>query len=74
MLESALGGVGRTGAVSSFTMVPVAVVREIVAPDGLDNFTVNFSFDSTVVSPITPTVTDFAVSPAANVSVPELAT
>ena len=55
-------------------MVPVAVVRDSLAPDGFDSVTVNVSSDSTAVSPITPTLTVWEVCPAAKVTVPEPAT
>ena len=44
-----------------------------VAATGADSVTVNASPGSTSVSPATLTTTDFAVSPGANVSVPEAA-
>ena len=46
----------------------------IVAPVALVICTVNVSFASKSVSPLTGTVTVFDVSPGANVTVPEPAT
>ena len=63
-----------SAAVSSFVIVPVAVARAIVAPEGLDSVTVNVSLGSTVVSPFTTTAIVFVVCPAVKVSVPDWAT
>ena len=43
----------------------------MVAPDGLDNVTVNVSLGSTVVSPVTATLTVCEITPGAKVIVPE---
>ena len=59
------------GVMSSVRIVPIAVARAIVAPDGLDNVTVNVSVGSTVASPVTATVTVCEITPGAKVSVPE---
>ena len=58
---------------SSVVIVPVAVARAMVAPDGLDNVTVSVSVGSTVASPVTATVTVCEITPGAKVSVPEAA-
>jgi len=68
-LESAMLSVG-SGAVSSFTMVPVAEPCAMVAPFGDDRLSVRVSLASTTLSPVTWTWTTFEVSPAAKVSVP----
>ena len=59
------------GAMSSVMIVAVAVARARVAPDGVDNVTVNVSVGSTVASPVTATVTVCEITPGAKVSVPE---
>ena len=64
-----VGGVMTTAA-SSLVMVPIAVPSAMVSPDGADNVTVNVSFGSTVVSPMTPTCTVWVVTPAPKVMVP----
>ena len=69
----AIDTVGVTTAVSSLVMVPVAVAVPRVAPDGVDNVTVNVSVGSTVVSPVTATLRVWEVTPAAKVRVPEFA-
>ena len=65
--------VGTGAATSSFLMVAVAVARDRVAPLELVSATVKVSSGSTAVSPVTLTVTVWAVTPGAKVSVPELA-
>ena len=60
-------------ATSSLVMVAVAVALETVAPVGLERVTVKVSLGSTVVSPVTLTATVWRVTPAANVTVPEVA-
>ena len=62
------------GASSSSVIVPVPVpaVLDTVAFVGLLRATTTVSFGSSVVSPVTDTVTVLLVSPAANVSVPPL--
>src|SRR5512135_2557798 len=62
-------GVG-VGATSSFVIVPVPCARDNVAPTGLLSVTVNVSFDSTTVSPLTATEIVFDVWPGANVRLP----
>ncbi len=62
--------VGATLAASSFVIVPVAVVVDIVALVALDRVTVYVSLLSTVASPFIDTLNVFVVSPGANVSVP----
>src|SRR5262249_24868346 len=53
-------------------MVPLAVPVAMASPaDGFDNVTVKPSSGSANVSPKTPTVIVFDVSPAANVTVPD---
>ena len=58
------------GAASSSVIVPVPVPVEMVAFVALLNATTTVSSDSSVVSPLTDTVTLRLVTPAANVSVP----
>ena len=58
------------GVMSSVRIVPVAVARAIVAPDGADNVTVNVSFGSTAVSPMMPMCTVWLTTPGAKVMVP----
>ena len=60
-------------AASSFVIVPWPWASAIVAPDGLERFTTNVSFASTVVSPLTDTSIVWLVVPAAKVSVPDAA-
>ena len=62
------------GASSSSVIVPVPVpaVLDTVALVGLLSATTTVSFGSSVVSPVTETVTVLLVSPAANVSIPPL--
>ena len=61
-----------SGAASPSLIVPVAVVPSLasVAFTGALSFTVNVSSASSTASSTVATVTVFAVSPAANVSVP----
>ena len=54
-------------------IVPCPWASAIVAPDGLERFTTNVSFASTVVSPLTDTSIVWVVVPAAKVSVPDAA-
>ena len=54
-------------------MVPVASASETRAPAAFDRVSVNVSSPSSCASSSTGTVTVFAVSPAAKVSVPEVA-
>ena len=58
------------GAPSSFVIVPMPVPAEVVAFVGLLRLTTTVSSDSSVVSPVTDTVTARLVVPAAKVSVP----
>ena len=58
------------GRVSSFVIVPRSVPFSISAPVGFERMTRNVSFVSTVVSPMTNTVTVFAVWPGLKMSVP----
>ena len=55
---------------SSLVIVPVPVAEAIEALEAPLSCTSTVSADSWSVSPLTATVTVFAVSPAANVSVP----
>ncbi len=56
------------------TIVPTPWASAIVAlPVALERFTLNVSFGSTVVSPLTCTVTVCVVTPGAKVTVPEFA-
>ena len=55
---------------SLFTIVPVAVPSSMRAPDALESVSVSVSLPSSWASSNTGTETVFAVSPAANVSVP----
>ena len=67
--------VGRTGAAaSSFRMVPTAVAVPSTAFVGDDSVSTSVSSGSTAVSPSTVTATVPLVCPAANVSVPVVAT
>ena len=66
-------GVGGGAAVSTSVIVPVAVVRAIVAPLAEDSATEKVSFASATVSRVTLIVTVFEVSPAAKVREPEAA-
>ena len=52
-------------------MVEEAVAVPMVAPAGLESTTSNVSSGSTVVSPLTLTVTVLLVSPAAKLTVPD---
>ena len=63
----------KTGAPSSFTIVPVPSAVPIVALTGADRCTVNVSFGSNFVSPLTNTVTCLVVSVAKKFRVPLLA-
>ena len=63
-------GVG-AATTSSLRIVPIAVARAMVRPDGADRFTLNFSFGSIAVSPRMPTCTVWVVTPGAKVMVPE---
>ena len=56
---------------SEFSMVPVATPSSIRAPEGFDNASASVSSPSSWASSSTGTETVFAVSPGANVSVPE---
>ena len=58
---------------SSSSMVPVALAVPSVAFCGFDSVSVNVSSSSSVLSSVVLTVTVFDVSPAANVSVPDVA-
>src|SRR3990172_5857636 len=58
------------GTASSFVIVPKPVPQAIVAPEAAERMTRKVSSVSTVVSPLTSTVTDFAVSPGLKGSVP----
>ena len=58
------------GVPSSSVMMPVPWLSRNVALDGLERLTKKVSFASSRRSPLTDTVTDLVVSPAANVSVP----
>ncbi len=61
-------------AASSLTIVPTPWASVIVAlPVAPERFTLNVSFGSTVVSPLTCTVTVCEVTPGAKVTVPEFA-
>ena len=62
-----------TTAVSSLVMVPVAVAVPSVAPVGADSVTVRVSVGSTVVSPVTATLTCWESTPGAKVMVPDVA-
>ena len=66
----ASGGV----ALSSLVIVPAPTPSASVAPVGLESTTVKPSLASTTASPIAVTWMVFVVSPAAKVSVPDLAT
>ena len=57
---------------SSLVMVPVPVPVAMDALEAALSCTCTVSSDSLSVSPCTATVTVFAVSPAANVSVPDV--
>ena len=61
------------GWASSSVIVPTPIPSAIVTLDGFDRLSVNVSFASSSVSPWTRTVTCFVVSPAAKLSVPEVA-
>ena len=65
--------IDKTGAVSSFTTVPVPSAVPIVALTGADRCTVNVSFPSNLVSPLTNTVICVVVSVAEKFRVPLLA-
>ena len=67
-----VGHLAHTGS-SSSVVEPVAAAVPSVAATGAESVTVNVSPGSTSVSPATSTMTDFAVSPGANVSVPAAA-
>ena len=58
---------------SEFSIVPVASPSARYAPDGFDSTSVSVSEPSSWESSSTATVTVFAVSPGAKLSVPELA-
>ena len=69
-LSAVTVGAGR----SSLTIVPTPWASVIVAlPVAFERFTLNVSFGSTVVSPLTCTVTVCEVTPGAKVTVPEFA-
>src|SRR2546425_6831357 len=61
------------GAPSSFTIVPVACASAMVALRGLLSVTVNVSFGSIVVSPLTVTVIVAVVVPGRNRNRPQFA-
>ena len=56
---------------SSLRMVEEAVPVPMVAPTGLESTTLKLSSGSTVVSPLTLSVIDLLVSPAAKLTVPD---
>ena len=72
-VASLIEALGSTGAASSLVIVPVAVARPMVAPDGFDSVRVKVSVGSTAVSPWTAMVMTWDTCPAANVTVPVLA-
>src|SRR5262249_7824250 len=65
--------IDRVLAASSLVIVPVPVAVAIVALVGADRVTVNVSFGSNVVSPLTLTVMVLDVCPGVKVSVPLVA-
>ncbi len=68
--RSLIDSVGVGGAASSLVIVPRPCASEMVALVGLVRLTKKDSVGSNVASPLTKTVTGFAVSPGLNVKVP----
>ena len=64
------GGVDGAVSTSSLTMVATPTPSPMTALTGAERFRVNCSSSSTMVSPVTATLTVLTVSPAANVRVP----
>ena len=61
----------RLGGRSSLLIVPVPVASDSVAPEALERPSVKTSFASSVVSPLTTTLTVLLVCPGVKISVPE---